>query len=206
MKYIFDFDDVLFNNTAQFKEHMFKILAEAGVSEEKARAYYKEVRTKKFSLKKFIKELFSRYPEIKKTVAETYEAIMQECPKFLNTTLVEGVKRLKKDNCYIVSNGDEEFQGDKIKYSGMGNLFHDHHIFLVPGEKRTTIAKVCEQEENKGIEFVFIDDKQEFIDEINPQDFPNVTTILYDREGKKGLARLMAETNASPTSELKRRK
>ena len=38
MKYIFDFDDVLFNNTAQFKPHIFKTIARAGVPEEVARA------------------------------------------------------------------------------------------------------------------------------------------------------------------------
>ena len=59
MKYIFDFDDVLFNNTKQFKEHMYACLEKAGVSRGKAEEYYNTVRENRFSLKAFIKTLFA---------------------------------------------------------------------------------------------------------------------------------------------------
>ncbi|MEK7539555.1 MAG: hypothetical protein AAB595_02880, partial [Patescibacteria group bacterium] len=54
MKFIFDFDDVLFNNTKQFKEHMYMCLEKAGVSRNVAEKYYKEIRGGKFWLKKML--------------------------------------------------------------------------------------------------------------------------------------------------------
>src|SRR3989344_3157842 len=138
MKYIFDFDDVLFNNTKQFKEHMFKLIAEAGVPEAEARAYYAkpEVRGKEFSLKKFIKTLFSTYDvDIKETpVDDMYQRIMQESRKFLNLDLVELAKRVGLENCYIVTNGEREFNTDKLKYTGIWDLFG--------GEKRIKKKKI----------------------------------------------------------------
>ena len=54
MKYIFDFDDVLFHNTKQFKKHMFMCLEKAGASGAETEKYYKEVRVNDFWLKKLL--------------------------------------------------------------------------------------------------------------------------------------------------------
>lgn len=176
MKFIFDFDDVLFNNTTQFKEHMFRLIAEAGVPEDKAKEYYLEVREQEFSLRKFIATLFSRYG-VTAEVDQVYEMIMKESSKFLNTALLEEVKKLGLNNCYIVTNGEQEFNKDKIKYSGIGDLFHQDHIYIVPGTKKEVIKKICDK--NKGEEVAFIDDKPKFIKDINLKDCPNLKTILY---------------------------
>src|SRR3989344_2480096 len=98
MKYIFDFDDVLFNNTKQFKEHMYACLEKAGVSRGKAEEYYNTVRENRFSLKAFIKTLFAFWG-IKKEAEEVYADIMRECPNFLNNELIEAVKRVGVENC-----------------------------------------------------------------------------------------------------------
>ena len=60
MKFIFDFDDVLFYNTALLKKHMYEALENAGVPYEKANKFYKESREKGFSMKKFIYELIEK--------------------------------------------------------------------------------------------------------------------------------------------------
>jgi hypothetical protein len=61
MKYIFDFDDVLFNNTAQFKKHMFEYMESIGVPRGVPEEYYKEIRGNQFSIRKFISGLLERY-------------------------------------------------------------------------------------------------------------------------------------------------
>lgn len=178
MKFIFDFDDVLFNNTKQFKEHMFKIISDTGVSNEEARAYYLEVREKEFSLKNFIKTLFSRYHIDANKIDSTYVEIMKMSPNFVNTEILELVKRVGKENCYIVTNGEKEFNQDKIDYSGMGNFFRE--IFIVPGTKKEIIMRICKK--NSTEEVYFIDDKLKFIEDIDPNQCPNLKTILYKNQ------------------------
>jgi UDP-N-acetylglucosamine kinase len=173
-KYIFDFDDVLFNTTAQFKKLMFRVITEAGVPEGEAEKYYLEVREKEFSLKNFIATLFSRYG-VTIEVDQVYETIMKESANFVNTELSLEVQRLGKDNCYIVTNGNQEFNGDKIKYSGIGKLFHEQNIHIVPGSKGAAVKSICD--ENRDSKVVFIDDKLKFFSDI--KDCPNLRTILY---------------------------
>ncbi len=178
MKYIFDFDDVLFNNTAQFKKHMFSTLAEAGVEEHEARAYYLEVREKEFSLKNFINILFDRNGINKSEINEVYKKIMTECSKFVNTSLIDKVKKIGKENCYIITNGEQEFNSDKIKYSSIGDLFKE--IYIVPGSKKEIVEKICAQNKNEKV--IFIDDKQKFIEDIDLAKCPNLKTVLFPLE------------------------
>jgi len=202
-KYIFDFDDVLFNNTAQFKEHMFKLIAEAGVPEGEARAYYAkpEIRGKEFSLRKFIKDLFSFYDlhDSETSIDELYLRIMEESRKFLNTELVEMVKRIGVENCYIVTNGETEFQQDKMKYSGIWDLFGEDKIKIVPRSKREAVIKICTEHSTENV--VFVDDKIDFFRDLG--EISNLKTILY---GENGLEKLRAEIGTNISSELKRRK
>lgn len=198
MKYIFDFDDVLFNNTKQFKEHMYACLEEVGVSRGTAETYYRGVRENQFSLKAFLTDLFTLEKDKEKKVEDLYKKIMRECPNFVNTELLERVRRIGIENCYIVTTGDEEFQRGKIRYSGIGDLFNESRIHIVPDSKRDVITKICD--ENAGKEIVFIDDKLKSFGDL--KDLPNLITMHYkedivdimDRIGDKG-----------PNSELKRR-
>ncbi len=186
MKFIFDFDDVLFNNTAQFKEHMFRIIAEAGVLEAEAREYYLKVREKEFSLKDFIQTLFKEH-NLRYSVDEIYKKIMRECPKFINTALIKEVEKLGKDSCYIITNGEQEFNNEKLKYSGIGKLFYESHIHIVPGSKKEIIYNICDKNKNEKI--IFIDDKIKFLADIDMSKCPNLKTILY---GEHGLEKLTA--------------
>lgn len=199
MKYIFDFDDVLFNNTAQFKEHMYACLVKAGIPRDVLEGHYFKVREKKFSLHAFIKSMFALYG-INMEVDVVYHKIMNECSKFLNTELIEAVKRIGKENCYIVTQGDLEFQQDKIRYSGIEDLFEG--IVSVADNKRKAIAEICALPGNEGTEFVFLDDREEHIKAVN--DLPNVTTLHYKKEDFDRLMR--KNRDDGPVSELKKRR
>ena len=178
---------------------MFAVLAGAGVPEDEAKKHYVEVRDNQFSLKLFIRTLFSRF-DIKTNQAEIYETIMRESAKFRNEEMIRAIQRIGKENCYIVTNGEREFNTDKLKYSGVWDLVGEDRIRIVPGEKNHAIKEICAQ--NQESEVVFIDDKLKFIDEPGLRNIANLTTIHYKSED---FERIMKRID-SPLSELKKRK
>lgn len=182
MKYIFDFDDVLFNN-AKFKEHMFEIITKTGISEEEAWAYYNEVREKEFSLKTFIAVLLDRKNIIGINPKDIYDKIVTESDSFINKELIEIVKKIRKENCFIVTNGDKEFQQDKIDKSGIFSLFFK--IYIISESKKEIVYNVCNEYKNE--EVIFIEDKEKFIKDIDPTKCPNLKTILYTGQDLKSL-------------------
>ena len=192
MKFIFDFDDVLFNNTKQFKPHMYVCLEKAGVPRTVSEEYYKEAREKEFSLKNFITILLAHDPlslkfqRGKEKVEEVYEEIMRECKNFINVQLTEMVKKLGRNNCFIVTNGEKQFQEDKIKNSGIASLFSE--IYIVPNSKKEIIYDICNGNKNEKI--IFIEDKIKFIEDLDFKKCPNLKIILYDEQG---LEKLKAE-------------
>ncbi len=175
MKYIFDFDDVLFYNTKLFKEHMYECLEEAGVSRNMAEIYYKEVREKEFSLKNFIAELFKRGKMDENKMEEIYKKIMSECKNFTNLELLEKVKGYGKENCFIVTNGEKQFQKDKLENSGITPLFQE--IFIVPNSKKEVIYEICSKYKDEKISF--FEDKIKFIADIDMSKCPNLETVFY---------------------------
>jgi FMN phosphatase YigB (HAD superfamily) len=174
MKYIFDFDDVLIHNTKQFKEHMYRCLEKAGVPRGMPEQYYKEVRGKQFLPKKFISELLIR-EKIDKKIEDIYREILSKTKNFLNVELLKTVKKLGKNNCYLVTQGNRKFHQDKIKMSGIAPLFRQ--IIIVPESKKKVIENICRKHKNETV--VFIDDRQKFFDELNLKKYPNLKTILY---------------------------
>ena len=120
MKYIFDFDDVLFYTTKHRLEHMFKLLEEAGIPKSDIEEYYKRTRLEGFSLKDMISHFLL---DDKAEHEKLYTEIMAEGKNFINTELIEVVKKLGKENCFLITHGGDEFQKDKINRSGVLPLF-----------------------------------------------------------------------------------
>ncbi len=186
MKFIFDFDDMLFN-TKQLKDRIFLCLDKVGVSYDKAEAYYKKVRGGEFSLKNFITELFNQEKIKEIRMENVYEDIMSECLNFVNKELVDVVHELGKENCYLATYGEKEFQLDKIKRAGIFSLFSE--IIVVPGSKKEIIYDICEK--NKAEKILFIDNKIEFFEDLDMAKCPNLKTILYDEQGLEKLREVM---------------
>lgn len=184
MKLILDFDDVLFNNTKQFKERMFSSVAKQGIPRIKAEEYYKKIRVNQFSLKNFLTVLFNGEKAI---IRKVYKEIMKKCPDFLNKKLIELVKKIGKRDCYLVSTGDKEFQHEKIKKSGTWKLFTEVRITTV--SKKDFVEEICEK--NKGGKVIFVDDKAVFFADLNMKRYPNLKTVLYDKDGYKKLLTLL---------------
>ncbi len=176
MKLILDFDDTIFNNTSQFKPRIFSCLERAGVPRDVAEDYYREVREREFSLKDFLVTLLSRFNIEGTSVESLYQEIMRECPNFVNKTLMKVVQNVGRENCIIVSNGEEKFQQDKIKMSGVGSFFSE--IFVVSETKKDVIGEICERNRNQ--EILFIEDKQKFIEDLPFDRYKNLKAVLYN--------------------------
>ncbi|KKQ12279.1 MAG: hypothetical protein US26_C0013G0003 [Candidatus Nomurabacteria bacterium GW2011_GWE1_36_71] len=188
IKIIFDFDDVLFDNTKQLKTRMYSCLEKNGISKDVAEKYYKEVREAEFYLKDFISKLLIRHNISKVSQGDIYEEIMCKCKDFVNKDLLGIVNNLGKSNCYIVSNGEKDFQKDKINRSGIYSLFSE--VNIVPKSKKDNIERICS--ENKDSRIIFIDDKPKFFNDLDMERCKNLKTILFD---ENGLEKLITEIN-----------
>jgi phosphoglycolate phosphatase-like HAD superfamily hydrolase len=180
MKYIFDFDDVLFDNTSRFKPHMFRILREAGIPEAEARAYYQEKRGDRFSLRTFIKELLIKH-NVEKNVEEIdeiYQTILKRSNECLNFGFKRRIQKTGSDELFIVTNGDEEFQMDKIKASGILAYIPEDHIHIVPGSKKEKIEDICRAYPTETI--LVIDNRNEFFKDLDIEKFPRLVPIHHE--------------------------
>jgi len=171
MKLIFDFDDTLFKNTPEFKEHLFSVLEKFDVPKKEALAYYQTVRAKEFSLKNFLEKLLGN--------TSPYEEIMKICPNLLNEELLAKAKEAGVENCYLVTNGDQEFQKAKIEATGIAPLFKE--IRITPGNKKEIIEKICL--ENPEEEILFYEDKEKFFKDLDLKKCKNLKIKHPSREG-----------------------
>ena len=205
MKLILDFDDALFN-AKELKDVIFRVLREHGV--ENGEELYTRERSKVgniFMPKEFLKNACSALDMedsdvvTEVNVDELYDEIMSECPRLINQGLVVLTTSVGKENCYIISNGSQEFQMDKMKRSGVGALVGS--IIVVPGSKKQEIEKICRKFPNE--EVIFADNKSIFFDDLDREVCNNLKTVLYN---ENGLESLMAEIEVSRLSEQSRGK
>lgn len=182
MKFIFDFDDVLLHTSVGAKtlrKHTCAILEEAGIPESEVIAYIEKERWNRFSIKKMLAN-FS-------LPSEFYEKIMSCVPELINFEIIEIVKKIGKENCFILTYGDEEFQLDKVKKSGIYNLFL--RVISVGDSKKEAIEEICAKYKNEKV--IFIDDKAKHFENLDFKKYPNLETLLYDEKGLEKLKTIL---------------
>jgi FMN phosphatase YigB (HAD superfamily) len=189
MKLIFDFDDVLLN-TKGLKYIMCEKLREEGVDNGEELYEIERQKGKAFTLKEFLKNVClvteaKGFPPIKTDVL--YEKIMEACPGLINHELVDVIKATGKENCFIVSNGDQEFQEDKITRTGLDALVT--RVVIVPGTKSIEIQKICNEFPEDKV--IFIDDKSIYFNDIDQEAATNLKMILYT--GKETVSEIEKE-------------
>lgn len=167
MKYIFDFDDVIFETTKHRLEHLYAVLEKAGISRKEIDEYYKRERVNLFSPKKMLKH-FNLDDSL-------YEEIMGVSKEFLNKKFVKAIEKLGRENCYLITYGEEEFQKDKIARNEIEHLFAE--IIAVPGTKKQVVENLCEKFKDEQI--IFIDDKPQYFEDLDLNKYPNLKTVLY---------------------------
>ncbi|MFA6353320.1 MAG: hypothetical protein WCW93_00050 [Candidatus Paceibacterota bacterium] len=174
-KYIFDFDDVLFFNTEKFKKHMYKCFEEIGVQYDTVKKYYKIEKEKGWVLHNLVASVLKGENLTSISKEELSEKIMGECKNFINDELIDRIKRLKVENCYMVTHGVNEYQLEKVSRTGLGPLFTQ--IFTVLDTKKGPVEMICEQ--FKDDEIIFIDDKEKRFADLDFKKYPNLRTVLY---------------------------
>ncbi len=200
MKLILDFDDVLFN-AKELKEILFASLVSHGIHN--AREFYAMARKsgEPFSLRRFLYNVteYKGANDIHRgvDVDALYNEIMSACSHLGNQELIALVKDSGKDNCYIVTNGDDDFQRDKIRRLGISALVKEIHV--VSGSKKEKIEEICRVFEDEDV--IFVDDKNKFFTELDMEACPNLKTVIYN---ENGLDNLIAEIEASKVSEQSR--
>ncbi|HEU0085729.1 MAG TPA: HAD hydrolase-like protein [Candidatus Paceibacterota bacterium] len=183
MKLIFDFDDTLFRTTPLFKERMFSVLEAEGIPRIQSETLYKEMRVKEFSLMDYIGKFFT---DEKKKV-ELYQRIMETCSDLVNEELMSVVVATGKENCYIVTNGEQEFQLEKIEMSGIAPFFEE--IIVVSGSKKEVIEKICQEFPDEKV--IFVENREIFLSDLDIGKLPNLKTVPYDKNGFQKLKEAM---------------
>lgn len=191
MKLILDFDDVLFK-TSELKERFFATLERLGVKDAREKYHFERKNDRPFSLRLFLQRICKE--ENIPDADLLYREILFICRDLKNEEMMNIVNEVGKENCYIVTNGDEEYQKDKITLSGIGNAVQE--TIVVPGSKKEAVESVCRHFPEEDI--IFVDDKELFFSDIDKEAVPNLKTILYDAVG---LDNLMAEVKKSQKRE-----
>lgn len=174
-KYIFDFDDVLFHNTALFKKHMYRCFEEVGVSFETVRKYYPAEIAKGFIMRNLVASVLHGENITSISPAELTQKIMQECKNFVNQELIAKIKILGAENCFIVTHGEPEFQHDKIERAGIRPLFSEIHA--IQNTKKDKVEGICQR--FKSDEIVFVDDREKRFADLDFNKYPNLRVVLY---------------------------
>lgn len=174
-KYIFDFDDVLFFNTEKFKEHMYRCFEGIGVSHGTVEKYYKIEKEKGWTLGNLVAAVLIGEHITTVSAHELKETIMKECKNFLNTKLIERIKKLPVENCYLVTHGVAEYQLEKVDRAGIRQLFSQ--IFVVQDTKKGPVEMICERYTD--CEVVFVDDQEKRFADLDFDKYPNLRIVLY---------------------------
>ena len=180
MKFIFDFDDVLFYTTKKLRERIYSTLGKVGILRDPIKSYFERERWNNFSLKKML-----TYFSVSKKL---YEEIMKESKNFVNKELLRIIKKIDKSDCYIITYGDEKFQQDKIRRTGIAPFFSS--VLVTSGSKKNAIEGICNKYKEEKV--LFIDDKSKHFEDLDMKKYPNLKTILYDEHG---LEKLKKEIN-----------
>ena len=106
---------------------------------------------------------------------ELAEKIMKECINFINDELIDKVKQLEVENCYMVTHGVKEYQLEKVHRTGLGALFTE--IFVVQDTKKGPVEMICKK--FKDDEVVFVDDKEKRFADLDFEKYPNLRKVLY---------------------------
>jgi FMN phosphatase YigB (HAD superfamily) len=189
MKLILDFDDTLFDS-AKLKENFFEILGKNGVLRASEQYHYERKDDRPFSLRLFVKRLCSEAGITEASADRMYDEIVGISSNLLDPALVRIMRELGSENCILVTNGDEDFQGDKIRISGARELVGEYVI--VPGTKKQVVEWICQKYPQEKV--VFVDDKQKFFDDLDLEKCRNLKTVLYDENGLANLKKTVGES------------
>jgi len=174
MKYIFDFDDVIFDSFRFKKEKLFLALSHKNVTVEQIQEIYKKRFTSPENLFRNVASKCNIALSAKEQKS-IIESIFTNISSFLHLDTVEVIQKKGKSNCVILSLGDSEFQKRKINTVGMDDFVF--HVEIVANSKKEWVIDFAKKYKTETV--YFIDNTKEHLNHPEFSLLPNLKTILY---------------------------
>lgn len=177
MKIVLDFDDTIFNT--HFLMHgIAAIFKEAEFTEKEFfEAYQKcKKRVGDFDKKILINFLSELKSFDKKKVDEDIDSIISKSSDFVYSDFFNFVNNFNKKDLILLSFGTTDFQGMKIKNSGIASYFQE--VIITQKDKTENLKNVLKKDESEKI--FFIDDKAKQVDIIKEK-LPQIITMKMER-------------------------
>ena len=190
MKIIFDFDDVIFDSHA-FKQKIFSGLVSFGIPSDIIKDLYISHRSSfsPFTLyKDAVEKSGLRISE--KSLKSAVTALVENVDSYVDKRIVDLINKIGKENCFVVTAGDKDFQKLKVEASLNGVIIPEH-CFFVEYEKSEALQKICEQYPHEPV--IFVDDKSRYMDEANSLHIKNLHPVLYRHDGFEQLSQKIKE-------------
>jgi FMN phosphatase YigB (HAD superfamily) len=109
--------------------------------------------------------------------------LLKNTDKYIFKDGINFIEKMKKEQLYVVSYGDDKFQKKKIINSGIRHYFKK--IMIAEDTKAVAIKKVLKKRKLENSEaLIFIDDREKFLRDIK-KSYPGMVTFLFGRpEGR----------------------
>lgn len=186
MKLILDFDDVIFD-TKSFKTKVFSGLVSSGISAENVESIYQTQRSS-FNIATLYKEVirFAGIAMSQEELEKKIGVVLQDLHNYVDERLIQMINNIGKENCYILTAGEGEFQKQKLLYSGILSLIPNEQIIIVGSDKKESLRLVCSLYPNEPI--IFADDKEINIQDAQSLGILNLFAVQYDERGFEKLS------------------
>ena len=185
MKIVLDFDDTIFN-THQLMQESLKIFKRFDFSEEEFFKAYQECKKRvgDFDLDIVVSLVFKKFNNSneedlladKKKIKEKIKVLFYRASDFVYPDFFDFSKNFKKKDLILLSFGTADFQGMKIKNSGVASYFQE--TIITQKDKIENLKNILNK--NKGEKIFFIDDKTEQIDKVKEK-LSQIITIKMER-------------------------
>ncbi len=181
MKIIFDFDDVLFDSVS-FKRKVFSYFDKYGLGLDVCELLYKKHRAD-FSLRNLYEEVmvYTDKAFTQGEFDEFHDNSFFNFESYLNNDLVTIIEKVGKENCFVLTAGNESFQYEKIVASGLSSYIDKEHIIIVKDDKKEALRELCKLHVHDSI--IFVDDKEVHAEGARSLDLSNLHVVLYDTTG-----------------------
>ncbi|EKD58770.1 MAG: hypothetical protein ACD_56C00055G0006 [uncultured bacterium] len=181
-----DFDDVIFN-TKKFKEDLRKIFFGFGISDEcyeKTYYAYDDKRlVKVYDPRAQIRRIADLQTVNEEKILSTLDSFMEHCSSYVFPDVEEFISSMKRENVYLLSYGDIEFQGEKINKSGIKDKISN--VFITDKLKSDIVSIILEKQQfESGEKIFFLDDRIEQIADVKRRNPGSITILIKRPEGR----------------------
>jgi FMN phosphatase YigB (HAD superfamily) len=177
MKIVLDFDDTIFN-THRLMQEFLAVFSSLSFREKQFWDAYAECKEKAGDFdKEILINLFSELKSFnKKKVGTEIDFIISKSRNFVYPDFFDFVNNFNKKDLILLSFGTTDFQGMKIKNSGIISYFKE--IIITQKDKTENLKNVLIK--NEGEKIFFIDDKAKQVDKIKEK-LPQIVTVKMER-------------------------